>query len=111
VTHYRIEHQGQDIVDGKGWPTANVLLMGTKEAGLADGIGRMRGNIWVGAGYRGWLHGVHIFAPNGDRIGIIKMPEVVANVCFGGTKRNLLFMTGSQSLYAVYVEAQGAHIT
>jgi sugar lactone lactonase YvrE len=30
---------------------------------------------------------------------------------FGGSKRNRLFMTGSQSLYAVYVETRGAHIT
>ncbi len=38
------------------------------------------------------------------------MPEVVSNICFGGTRRNRLFMTGSQSLYAIYVETQGAHI-
>jgi len=54
---------------------------------------------------------VHIFAPNGDRIGLIRLPEICSNVCFGGTKRNRLFMTGSQSLYAVYVETQGAHLT
>ena len=54
---------------------------------------------------------MHIFAPNGDRIGHILMPEIVSNVCFGGSKRNRLFMTGSQSLYAVYVETIGAHIT
>ena len=62
---------------------------------------------WVGDGY----DGVHIFAPNGDRIGLIRLPEICSNVCFGGTKRNRLFMTGSTSLYAVYVEAQGAHIS
>jgi len=53
---------------------------------------------------------VHIFAPNGDRIGQIMLPESCSNLCFGGRKRNRLFMTGSQSLYAVYVETQGAHI-
>ena len=39
------------------------------------------------------------------------LPEICSNVCFGGTKRNRLFMTGSQSLYAVYVETRGAHIS
>jgi len=45
----------------------------------------------------------------GPRIGQIRLPETCANVCFGGKKRNRLFMTASQSLYAVYVETQGAH--
>jgi len=39
------------------------------------------------------------------------MPEIISNVCFGGTKRNRLFMTGSQSLYAVYVATRGGTIT
>ena len=41
---------------------------------------------------------------------MIRLPEVCANVCFGGARRNRLFMTASQSLYAVYVETTGAHI-
>ena len=49
---------------------------------------------------------MHIFAPDGSRIGQIRLPEICSNVCFGGTKRNRLFMTASQSLYAVYVETQ-----
>lgn len=61
----------------------------------------------MGDGY----DGVHIFAPNGDRIGLIRKPESISNICFGGSKRNRLFMTGSQSLCAVYVETRGAHIT
>lgn len=71
-----------------------------------------KGNTWSSAG---WLadgyDGVHIFAPNGDRIGMIRLPEICSNVCFGGTKRNWLFMTGSTSLYAVYVQTKGGHIT
>ena len=47
----------------------------------------------------------------GERIGMIRLPETCANISFGGTKRNRLFMTGSTSLYAVYVETQGAHIS
>ncbi len=81
--------------------------------GFADGIRCDEdGNVWASAGWVGdGYDGVHIFAPNGDRIGQIRLPEICSNVCFGGTKRNRLFMTGSQSLYAVYVETRGAHIT
>ena len=80
--------------------------------GLADGI-RMDvdGNVWASAGWAGdGYDGVHVFAPDGTRIGHIKLPEICSNVCFGGQKRNRLFMTASRSLYAVYVETQGAHI-
>ena len=83
------------------------------KAGFADGIRADEdGNIWASAGWVGdGYDGVHIFAPNGDRIGQIRLPEICSNVCFGGTKRNRLFMTGSQSLYAVFVETRGAHLT
>jgi len=89
---------------------------GKKEikAGFADGIrADIDGNIWASAGWVGeGYDGVHIFEPdNGDRIGQILLPEICSNVCFGGTKRNRLFMTGSQSLYAVYVNTRGAHLT
>ena len=59
----------------------------------------------------GWLladPGVAVFAPDGTLIGRILLPERCANVCFGGRKRNRLFMAASQSVYALYVEAQGA---
>ncbi|MCS1406903.1 MAG: Gluconolactonase [Verrucomicrobia subdivision 3 bacterium] len=81
-------------------------------AGGSDGIrADVDGNIWASAGWFGdGFDGVHIFAPNGDLIGQIRLPEICSNLCFGGPKRNRLFMTGSQSLYAVYVETQGAHI-
>jgi gluconolactonase len=84
-----------------------------KGAGLADGIrADIDGNVWASAGWVGdGYDGVHIFAPDGVRIGQILLPEICSNVCFGGAKRNRLFMTGSQSLYSVYVETQGAHIT
>ena len=83
------------------------------KSGFADGIRADEdGNIWSSAGWVGdGYDGVHIFAPSGDRIGQIRLPEICSNVCFGGTKRNRLFMTASQSLYAVYVETRGAHIT
>ena len=70
------------------------------------------GNIWAtGAWVGDEGNGVHVFAPDAERIGQIKLPETTSNLCFGGPKRNRLFMTASQSLYAVYVNTQGAHIT
>jgi gluconolactonase len=82
-------------------------------AGAADGIrADVDGNIWAAAGWVGeGYDGVHVFTPGGQRIGLIRLPEICSNVCFGGAKRNRLFMTASQSLYAVYVETQGAHVT
>ena len=83
------------------------------KSGVADGIrADIDGNIWAGAGWAGdGYDGVQVFAPEGERIGLIKLPEICANLCFGGEKRNRLFMAASQSLYAVYLETQGAHIT
>jgi gluconolactonase len=80
--------------------------------GHADGIRTdVDGNLWASAGWAGeGYDGVHVFAPDGARIGQIRLPEICSNVCFGGAKRNRLFMTASQSLYALYVEARGAHI-
>jgi gluconolactonase len=82
------------------------------KTGAADGIRADEdGNIWAGMGWVGdGYDGVHIFAPNGDRIGFIRMPEIIGNITFGGSKRNQLFMAGSQSLYSVIVETKGAHI-
>jgi gluconolactonase len=54
---------------------------------------------------------MHVFAPDGKRIGVILLPEICSNLCLGGSKRNRLFITASQSLYGVCVETQGAHIT
>lgn len=83
------------------------------KVGFADGLRCDEdGNVWAGMGWVGdGYDGVHCFAPDGTRIGMIRMPEIVGNVCFGGTKRNQLFMAASQSLYSVFVETRGAHIT
>lgn len=100
-------------VDGGKLTNAKALIDMTLDgkSGFADGVRvDTEGNIWVGAGWVGdGYDGVHIFAPDGQRIGQIRLPEICANICFGGKKRNRLFMTASQSLYAVYVETQGAH--
>lgn len=81
------------------------------KSGGADGIrADTDGNIWAGAGWAGaGFDGVHVFAPDGERIGVILLPEICSNLCFGGKARNRLFMTASQSLYSVYVNARGAH--
>jgi gluconolactonase len=83
------------------------------KTGFADGIRCDEdGNVWAGMGWVGdGYDGVHVFAPDGVRIGMIRMPEIISNVCFGGSKRNRLFMTGSTSLYSVYVETRGGTIT
>ena len=47
-------------------------------------------------------------SPAGKLLGRIRIPEICGNVCFGGPKRNRLFMAASQSLYAVYTATQGA---
>jgi gluconolactonase len=117
-THYDAapkEIRVYDLVDEKklqkGRRFISMDLPG-KGAGQADGIrADIDGNIWTGAGWVGpGYDGVHIFAPDGVRIGMILLPEMCANVCFGGSKRNRLFMAASQSIYSVYVETQGAHI-
>jgi gluconolactonase len=72
--------------------------------GFPDGFRvDLQGNIWTSAG-----DGVHCYAPDGVRLGKILIPEPVANLTFGGPKRNRLFITATTSLYAVYVAANGA---
>jgi gluconolactonase len=67
------------------------------------------GNLWCGWGMGNpALDGVMVFAPDGAPIGRIALPERCANVCFGGLKRNRLFMAAAQSIYALYVNTQGA---
>ncbi len=101
---------GNKLASGRQFTTMEIPGVG---AGGADGIrADVDGNIWSSAGWVGdGFDGVHVFAPDGTRIGQILLPEVCSNLCFGGTKRNRLFMTASRSLYAVYVETRGAHIT
>ena len=76
-----------------------------------DGIrADVYGNLWCGsnAGNNIGYSGVTVHSPDGKMIGRIRLPEVCANVAFGGPKRNRLFMTAGQSLYAVYTNTQGA---
>jgi gluconolactonase len=68
------------------------------------------GNVWASsnAGRNVGYSGVTVWNPQGRLIGRIRLPEVCGNICFGGPKRNRLFMAASQSLYALYVNNQGA---
>jgi gluconolactonase len=103
-----------DVVEGKSLRNRRRFstMVTPKGSGLADGMrADVDGNLWVGAGWVGpGYDGVHVLASTGERIGMILLPETCANVCFGGTKRNRLFIAASQSLYAVYVGTRGAHI-
>jgi gluconolactonase len=103
--------EGAKLKNGREFASTKMDLNGKQVAGLADGIRCDKdGNIWAGMGWVGeGYDGVHIFSPEGKRIGQIVLPEVCSNICFGGPRRNRLFMTASRSLYAVHVEVQGAH--
>jgi gluconolactonase len=70
----------------------------------------VHGNVWCSsnAGRSVGYSGVTVWNPAGALLGRIRLPEACANVAFGGPKRNRLFMAASQSLYAVYVNTQGA---
>ena len=88
--------------DGTGLTGGEVIA--ECDAGFFDGF-RMdtEGRIWTSAG-----DGVHCLDAEGRLLGKIRIPEVVANVCFGGAKRNRLFITAITSLYAVYLNVSGA---
>ena len=82
----------------------NNRVFANVSPGLPDGF-RLdtEGNIWTSA-----ADGVHCYAPDGTLLGKIKVPEVVANLTFGGPRKNRLFITGTTSLYSVFVSATGA---
>ena len=78
--------------------------------GFTDGMRvDVDGNVWCSMGWADPKEdGVRCYEPGGALIGKIHLPETCANLCFGGKRRNRLFMTASTSVYAVYVETQGA---
>jgi gluconolactonase len=95
-----------DLTDNGTRAVGGRVFFATK--GWADGIRcDTDGNLWCGFSGGESEDGVAVFAPDGTLIGRILLPERCANICFGGVKRNRLFMAASQSVYAVYVEAQG----
>jgi gluconolactonase len=97
-----------DVVDN-GTKLANGRVFFDASPGYADGIRcDTDGNVWAGFSGGEEQDGVAVFAPDAKLVGRILLPERCANLCFGGLKRNRLFMAASQSIYSLYVEAQGA---
>ena len=89
---------GADFLVGAG----RVII--TIQEGVPDGLRLDEfGNLWVSS-----AQGVEVFAPDGTPLGIIHIPETVANLTFGGPKNNRLFITATKSLYAVFTAVRGA---
>jgi len=85
-------------------PTGESTTFATCDDGVFDGFRvDVHGNIWSSAG-----DGVHCYAPDGALLGKIRLPEVVANVEFGGLKRNRLYICATTSLFAMYLNTAGA---
>ena len=100
---YDVVDSGPRIANGRTLITAEPN--GTPDGMRAD----VDGNLWVGWGMGAEeLDGVAVFNSEGKPIGRIRIPERVANVCFGGRSRNRLFMSGSTSVYSLFVNTQGA---
>ncbi len=92
-----------DVVEGRRLENGRLFCDMTPGGG-SDGIRcDVDGNVWAAA-----HDGVHVLASEGKIIGKIRLPEVCANLCFGGARHNRLFMTASQSLYALFVNTRGA---
>ena len=99
---YDVAADGIGVSNGRAFHTC-------REGETPDGFRCDRdGNLWCGWGMGPGFDGVRVLNPDGKAIGHIHLPERCANLCFGGERRNRLFMAASKSLYAVYVGAQGA---
>jgi len=90
-------------VDGQQ-TTGDATLFATCPEGLYDGFRcDIHGNTWTSAG-----RNVFCYAPDGTHLGTIPIGEIVANVCFGGPRRNRLYICGQTSLYSIYLNTRGA---
>lgn len=95
IRAYPVSEDGRSVGPGEDFAIC--------DCGLFDGFRiDLAGNIWSSA-----KDGVHCFSPSGVLLGKVLVPETVANVCLGGPKRNRLFICGTTSLYAIYVNATG----
>ena len=100
-----------DVV-ANGTALANGRVFVNCGPGVPDGFRcDTDGNLWCGWGGGEGHDGVVVFTPEGKMVFRILLPERCANLCFGGPSRNRLFMAASQSLYAVYVDAQGVTLS
>lgn len=107
VFSFDIGPDGKSIRNQKQFADFNVDGIRCATDGIRVDI---YGNLWCGsnAGNNVGYSGVTVWNPEGKLLGRIRLPETCANICFGGPKRNRLFMTAGQSLYALYVNTQGA---
>jgi gluconolactonase len=97
------QHLRRFTVGGDGRTLSGGEIFATCDPGRFDGFRLdVDGNIWTSAG-----DGVHCYAADGVLLGKIHVPEVVANICFGGPKRNRLFICATTSLYSIFVGIQG----
>ena len=95
ITAYTVSGDGRSVSGPRPFANSN--------AGFYDGLRcDTHGNVWTSTG-----EGVHCYAPDGCHLGTIPVPEIVANVCFGGVKRNRLFIAGQTSLYSIFLKTQG----
>ena len=99
---FDLSDDGRQLRNGRLFMTADTE--GTPDGFRCD----VDGNLWAGWGMGEGHDGVRVFAPDATPLAHIHLPERCANVCFGGARRNRLFMAASHSLYALYVNTQGA---
>ena len=81
-------------------------------SGSSDGMRcDVEGNIWCSMGWADLKEdGVRCYSAAGELLGKIHVPETCANLAFGGPLRNRLYICASTSVYACYVDTQGAAI-
>ena len=109
ITHGGPSHIRSFAVEGERLGQGRVFAENFAP-GMTDGIRTdTDGNIWCSMGWADPAEdGVRCYAPDGDLLGKIHLPEACANLCFGGKQRNRLFMAASTSIYALYVDARGS---
>lgn len=109
ITHGRRANMRVFDVNGDTLSNDKIFAEGFAP-GFTDGVRvDTDGNVWCSMGWADPKEdGVRCYEPGGQLIGKVHLPETCANLCFGGKKRNRLFMTASTSVYSVYVDTQGA---
>ena len=98
-----VQHIRAFDVSRDGLVLSNARVFHTIDPGYCDGLRVDEdGNVWSSAG-----DGVHCIAPDGALLGKIRVPHRVSNLCFGDRDRSRLFIGGSQTLYAIFLNRRG----